>query len=66
MAKKIMLTKKVAGRGDDGHKGVSVRMKHELIEELDRLSRETNRSRNEVINLLLTSAVSIVSIEGED
>jgi len=66
MAKKIMLTRKAAGRGDDGHKVVSVRMKDELIEELDRLSRETNRSRNEVINLLLTSAVSIVSIEEED
>lgn len=63
MAKKITLTKKATGRGDDGHKIISVRMRDELIEELDALAQQTNRSRNEVINLLLTSAVSIVSIE---
>ena len=63
MAKKITLTKKATGRGDDGHKIISVRMRDELIEQLDALAQQTNRSRNEVINLLLTSAVSIVSIE---
>lgn len=63
MAKKITLTKKVVGRGDDGHKIISVRMRDELIEQLDALAQQTNRSRNEVINLLLASAVSIVSIE---
>ena len=63
MAKKIMLTKKVAGRGDDGHKVVSVRMREELIERLDDLSVKTNRSRNELINILLTSAVDIVKVE---
>ena len=63
MAKKIMLTKKAAGRGDDGHKVVSVRMCEELIERLDDLSVKTNRSRNELINILLTSAVDIVKVE---
>ena len=38
-------------------------MKDELIEKLDRLSDDTNRSRNELINLLLDAAVDIVKIE---
>ena len=35
----------------------------ELIEKLDKLSADTNRSRNELINLLLSAAVDIVKIE---
>jgi len=63
MAEEIKIKKKVAKRGDDGYKIVSVRMKDELIEKLDRLSTDTNRSRNELINLLLEAAVDIVKIE---
>ena len=47
MAEEIKIKKKIAKRGDDGYKVVSVRMKDELIERLDKLSAETNRSRNE-------------------
>ena len=63
MAEEIKIKKKVAKRGDDGYKIVSVRMKDELIEKLDKLSADTNRSRNELINLLLDAAVDIVRIE---
>jgi len=63
MAEEIRIRKKVAKRGDDGYKIVSVRMKDELIEKLDKLSADTNRSRNELINLLLEAAVDIVRIE---
>ena len=63
MAQEIRIKKKLARKGDDGHKIVSVRMKDELIERLDALSVETNRSRNELINLLLTAAIDIVKIE---
>ena len=63
MAEEIKIKKKVARRGDDGYKIVSVRMKDELIEKLDRLSADTNRSRNELINILLDAAVEIVKIE---
>ena len=38
-------------------------MREELIERLDDLSVKTNRSRNELINILLTSAVDIVKVE---
>lgn len=38
-------------------------MRDELIARLDDLSAKTNRSRNELINLLLDSAIDIVKIE---
>jgi predicted DNA-binding protein len=63
MAEEIKITKKIARRGDDGYKVVSVRMKDETIERLDLLSAKTNRSRNELINILLDSAIDIVKIE---
>ena len=63
MAEEIKITKKAARRGDDGYKVVSVRMREGLIERLDALSERTNRSRNELVNLLLEAAISIVKVE---
>jgi len=63
MAEEIKIKKKVAKRGDDGYKIVSVRMKDELLERLDKLSGDTNRSRNELINLLLEASLDIVKVE---
>lgn len=66
MAEEIRIKKKIAKKGDDGYKIVSVRMKDELIAKLDELSFRSNRSRNEMINLLLEAAVKIVKIDDED
>ena len=63
MAEEIRIKKKAARRGDDGYKIVSVRMRDELIERLDALYVQTNRSRNELINILLVSAIDLVKIE---
>lgn len=63
MAGEIRITKKQPRRGDDGHKVISVRMRDETIERLDELSGRTNRSRNELINILLERAQDIVKIE---
>ena len=63
MAEEIKIKRKVPRKGDDGYKIVSVRMKDELIDRLDSLSVQSNRSRNEIINLLLESAITIVKIE---
>ena len=63
MDREIKITKKAARRGDDGYKVVSVRMKEEMLERLDELSSQTNRSRNELINLLLDAAMKIVKVE---
>ncbi|MBQ9031755.1 MAG: ribbon-helix-helix protein, CopG family [Parasporobacterium sp.] len=63
MEKEIRITKKIPKTGDEGFKVVSVRMREELLDRLDRLSAETNRSRNELINILLESAVEIVKVD---
>lgn len=62
MKREIQITKKSARRGEDGHKVVSVRMKDETIARLDDLSAQTNRSRNELINLLLEAALDDVCV----
>ena len=66
MADEITIKRKSTRRGDDGHKIVSVRMKDELIARLDEIAEKANRSRNEIINLLLDAAVDIVKIEGDE
>ena len=63
MANVIKIKKKSHRRGEDGYKVVSVRMKDELIARLDVLSEKTNRSRNELVNLLLDAAIDIVKVE---
>ena len=63
MEKQIKITKKVSRKGDNGYKIVSVRMKDKTIERLDEMSAKTNRSRNELINILVESAMEIVTIE---
>ena len=63
MAEEIRITKKLPRKGDDGYRIVSVRMKETLLERLDALSAKSNRSRNELINQLLESAVDIVKID---
>ena len=66
MRQEIRISKKSMNKGDDGHKVVSVRMKDETIARLDEMSAQTNRSRNEIINLLLEAALKIVTITSED
>ena len=46
MSNEIKIKVRTSARGDDGYKVVSVRMKEELVEQLDLLSTKTNRSRN--------------------
>lgn len=54
---------KIKRRGEDGYKLISVRIKEETLEALDKLAAETNYSRNELINLLLRHGVDHVEIE---
>ncbi|MBQ3761194.1 MAG: CopG family transcriptional regulator [Clostridia bacterium] len=66
MKQEIRISKKSMLKGEDGHKVVSVRMREETMARLDDLSVQTNRSRNEVINLLLESALDLVTIAPEE
>ena len=66
MKQEIRITKKSTKRGEDGHKVVSVRMRDETIEQLDGLALQTNRSRNELINILLEAALKNVLVTEEE
>ena len=63
MTDEIRIKKKNPQKGDDGYKIVSVRMRDELVARLEDLSARTNRSRNELINILLEAAIEIVKVE---
>lgn len=50
-------------RGDDGYRIISVRIQEDTLAEIDRLAAETNRSRNELINLILAHGIKHIEIE---
>lgn len=58
MAEKKLIIRKRDARGEDGYKVFSIRIKEETVAELDKLSGETNRSRNELIGMMLEFALS--------
>ena len=52
-----LIIKRKSLKGEDGYRTFSVRIKEETVNNLDRLSKETNRSRNELINILVDFAI---------
>ncbi len=50
-------------RGDDGTKIISLRIRQEVPDELDRISKESNDSGNEIINLMLEYGIENVQIK---
>lgn len=53
MSEKIQIKKRSALKGEDGYKTFSIRIKDETVERLEEIAVETNRSRNEIINMML-------------
>ncbi len=62
MKEKLVISKK-ALKGEDGYKTFSIRIKDETVNNLDKLSEESNRSRNELINILLDYAIKNCEIK---
>lgn len=56
MKEKLIINKKSL-KGEDGYKTFSIRIKEETVARLDQLAVQTNRSRNELINILLDYAI---------
>lgn len=56
MKEKLIINKKSL-KGEDGYKTFSIRIKDETVEKLEELSQKTNRSRNELINILIDYAI---------
>lgn len=65
MEKKLYITQKPP-KGEDGYKVFSVRLRNELVDELDGMSEQSGHSRNELIGLLLDFAVKNCVIEEAD
>lgn len=63
MSDRITIKKRSPLRGEDGNKVISIRIKEDLLGQIDLLASQSNRSRNEVINLLLRDAVGRAEIE---
>lgn len=59
MAKNVIRINK---KGDDGYKVISVRIKENILNKIDDLSTKSNRSRNELINIILENSVDDVEI----
>ena len=50
-------------RGEDGNRIITVRIREDTLAELDRIAAESNRSRNELINIILAHGVQNIEIE---
>ena len=55
-------TLKIKKRGEDGNKIISVRIREDILSELDRIAKESNYSRNELINLILKYGIENLEI----
>ena len=62
----IIIRKKSGLRGEDGYKTFSVRLREETVVALEALAEKSNRSRNEVINLVLEQALGNGNVEVTD
>ncbi len=60
MANKVIRINK---KGDDGYKVISIRIKENALNKLDDLAQKSNRSRNEIINIILESSIDSVEID---
>lgn len=49
-------------KGNDDHRVISVRLKESVLAKIDALAAQTNRSRNEVVNILIKSCIDDVEI----
>lgn len=55
--KEKLIIKKKGLKGEDGYKTFSIRIREETVANLEALAEQTNRSRNEIINILLDYAI---------
>lgn len=54
---------RIKKRGEDGTKIISVRIKEDTLIALDEIAKESNYSRNELINIILCHGVKNIEIE---
>lgn len=59
---KLIITPKPP-KGEDGHSTFSIRIKAELLNEIEKITGETGHSRNELIGILLSYAINNYEIK---
>ena len=50
-------------RGEDGSKIITVRIKEDILAQLDKIASDSNYSRNELINIVLRHGVENIEIK---
>ena len=53
---------KIKKKYDDRNRVISIRIREDLLSEIDKLSSNSNRSRNEIINLILEHGIKNTEI----
>ena len=61
MENKLKISKNL--KGEDGYKTFSIRIKDDIVGQLDQIASETNRARNELSNIMLQFAIDNVEVE---
>lgn len=64
MEEKLVINRKKL-KGEDGYRVFSIRVRKETVCNLDRISQASNRSRNDIINLLLDYAIKNCEVKYE-
>ncbi|MBQ2911452.1 MAG: ribbon-helix-helix protein, CopG family [Clostridia bacterium] len=54
---------KIRKKGEDGYKVISVRIKEGTLEQIDEIALKSNRSRNEIINIILENFAGNIVID---
>ncbi len=62
MKEKLVIKKKTL-KGEDGYRTFSIRIKEETVLQLEKIAERSNRSRNEIINILLDYAIDNCEIK---
>jgi hypothetical protein len=66
MTKEPLKITKKRRKGEDGYKVFSVRIKESTLSDIEKIALETDRSRNEIINLLLEYGIANSEITSSD
>ena len=65
MAREALIVTIKRPKGEDGYRTFSVRLKEAVVSQMDSISKETGRSRNELIGLVLEYALDHYTLEQE-
>ena len=54
---------KIKRKGEDGHRVITIRIREDTLESIDKIAAEANYSRNELINRMLEHGLEHIDIE---